>query len=247
MIWNGLELPDKPYYQDDAVIIYHADCRNILPLIPDKSIDLVLTSPPFNLGNEHHTDNYKFSPYPDDLPESEYQTTQIDILNKLYNVVTDEGSLFYEHKNRIRNGLQISPYRWIFQTKWLDKQEIVWENRSPSFDPIRFCPKTQRIYWLVKNATTKLQANPLLLEDLWKLQPVGTKANHKRAFPERLPERILACFPDTNTILDPFLGSGTTAYCAKKLNRKCIGIEIEEKYCEIAAKRCSQGVFKLEI
>ena len=48
-------------------------------------------------------------------------------------------------------------------------------------------------------------------------------------------------------ILDPFLGSGTTAYCAKKLNRKCIGIEIEEKYCEIAAKRCSQSVMRLDI
>jgi len=46
-------------------------------------------------------------------------------------------------------------------------------------------------------------------------------------------------------ILDPFLGSGTTAYCAKKLNRKCIGIEIEEKYCEIAARRCSQSIMRL--
>ncbi len=49
MNWNGLELPNKPYYQDDAVVIYHADCRNILPLIPDKSIDLVLTDPPWDL------------------------------------------------------------------------------------------------------------------------------------------------------------------------------------------------------
>lgn len=48
------------------------------------------------------------------------------------------------------------------------------------------------------------------------------------------------------TILDPFLGSGTTAYCAKKLNRHCIGIEIEEKYCEIAVKRLSQTVMQLD-
>ena len=58
---------------------------------------------------------------------------------------------------------------------------------------------------------------------------------------------IIQLTNDGETILDPFLGSGTTAYCAKKLNRKCIGIEIEEKYCEIAAKRCSQSVMRLEI
>lgn len=49
-----------------------------------------------------------------------------------------------------------------------------------------------------------------------------------------------------NLIADPFLGSGTTAYCAKKLNRKCIGIEIEEKYCEVAAKRCCQTVMNFD-
>jgi len=51
----------------------------------------------------------------------------------------------------------------------------------------------------------------------------------------------------TGLVLDPFLGSGTTCYCAKKLNRKSIGIEIEEKYCEIAARRCSQEVMELNI
>jgi len=58
---------------------------------------------------------------------------------------------------------------------------------------------------------------------------------------------VLKFSEENNIILDPFLGSGTTAYCAKKLGRKCIGIEIEEKYCEIAARRCSQSVMRLEI
>ncbi len=77
---------------------------------------------------------------------------------------------------------------------------------------------------------------------------IGTtdKPNH----PSPKPVNVISWFLDClggDLILDPFLGSGTTAYCAKKLNRKCIGIEIEEKYCEIAAKRCSQSVMRLEV
>ncbi len=235
----------KPYYQDEWVTIYHGDCRDILPELP--KVDLVLTSPPFNIGDVHHTGNRKHSPYPDDLPEGEYQWQQIEILDMCWDITRLEGSLFYEHTNRIRDGLQISPYRWLFKTKWLDKQEIVWENRSHNFDKIRFLPKTQRIYWMVKQSSTQLENNDLLFEDLWRLKPEGTKGSHARAFPQTLPDRILDCFPSAKLILDPFLGSGTTAYCAKKLNRRCIGIEIEEKYCEIATKRCSQRVFNLEV
>jgi len=70
---------------------------------------------------------------------------------------------------------------------------------------------------------------------------------HPTQKPSGLFSAIIADYSQQGeTILDPFLGSGTTAYCAKKLNRKCIGIEIEEKYCEIAAKRCSQQVFNLK-
>ncbi|MBA7685642.1 hypothetical protein ES703_94067 [subsurface metagenome] len=72
--------------------------------------------------------------------------------------------------------------------------------------------------------------------------------HHPTPKPERLWEWLIVNSTEVgDTILDPFLGSGTTCYCAKKLNRKCIGIEIEEKYCEIAAKRCSQGVMELNI
>ncbi len=232
----------KPYYQDEWVTIYHGDCREILPEL--EKADLIITSPPFNLGDDHHTNSFRHNPYPDDMPEVEYQEWQVEILNSLYGNVLATGSLFYQHKNRIKDGLLISPYQWLFKTKWLIKQEIVWENRSHNFDPIRFLPKTERIYWLAKSPSTRL-VNVLRLEDLWRITPEGTKGVHTRAYPQEIPERIISCFPAADLIFDPFLGSGTTAYCAKKLNRKCIGIEIEEKYCEIAAKRCSQGVFDL--
>ena len=72
--------------------------------------------------------------------------------------------------------------------------------------------------------------------------------NHPTSKPIGLIMKLITLGSVTgNTILDPFLGSGTTCYCAKKLNRYSIGIEIEEKYCEIAAKRCSQEVMELNI
>ncbi len=75
-----------------------------------------------------------------------------------------------------------------------------------------------------------------------------TNVCHPCEKPEKLIDTLLLTFTGTPClILDPFLGSGTTAVSAKKLNRKCIGIEIEEKYCEIAAKRCSQSVMRLDI
>ena len=127
------------------------DCLKILPTISDKSIDLAITSPPYNLGNDHHTGSQRHKVYFDDIPEEEYQKQKIEILNKAYNIIKDNGSLFYNHKNRIKKGLSIIPYQWLFKTKWLIKQEIVWWNGGQNFDNIRFYHQTERIYWLVKN------------------------------------------------------------------------------------------------
>ncbi|MFA5306513.1 MAG: DNA methyltransferase [Candidatus Babeliales bacterium] len=77
---------------------------------------------------------------------------------------------------------------------------------------------------------------------------VGT--NNKPQHPSPKPVEVITWFLQClkgDFILDPFLGSGTTAYCAKKLQRRCVGIEIEEKYCEIAARRCQQEVMELNI
>ena len=230
--WNSLELPES-YFHDDNVYIIKGDCLEVLQQMTTESIDLGITSPPFNLGNTHHTGNHRHQAYDDKLPETEYQSSQVAIMNELYRVISDNGSFWYQHKNRIKNGVSTTPYQWLLKTKWLVKQEIVWRNRSQNFDKIRFYPMTERLYWLAKSPKTKLQ-NVVNLHDDWHIEPVGSKGNHTRAFPEDIVDNIIPCFPEASIIIDPYLGSGTTAVCSHRLARKCIGIEISEEYCELA-------------
>ncbi len=219
--------------------VIQGDCLEVMKNIPDKSIDLVFTSPPYNLGNNHHTGNKKTQAYNDNLPENEYQELQVKVLNECFRILKDEGSLIYNHKNRIKNGVQITPYEWLLKTQFIVKQELVWFNGSQNFDKIRFYPMTERIYWLAKSPKTKL-FNAINHHDLfdkreWKA--VGTKGTHTRAFPEKMVEDILKCFPDAEIILDPFAGSGTTGVACKNLNRNYILIEKEPEYIEIINKR----------
>ena len=130
-----------------TITLKQGDCLELMKELPDGSVDLVVTSPPYNLGNNHHTGNKHHNPYLDDMPENQYQEWQINILNECYRVLKQDGSIMYNHKNRIKEGEQITPYKWILKTKFIVKQEIIWENQSQNFDKIRFYPFTERIYW----------------------------------------------------------------------------------------------------
>lgn len=219
--------------------IHNLDCLEGLKKIEDNFIDLIITSPPFNLGNTHHTGFKKHKSYEDNMPEKDYQNWQIKVLDECFRVLKDEGSLIYQHKNRISKGIQISPYEWIFKTNFIIKQEIIWINRSQNFDKIRFYPFTERVYWLAKNPKTKLK-NTINKQDVfdWKeWKPVGTKGKHTRAFPEKFVEDILKVFPKSKLILDPFMGSGTVAKVCQDMKRNFIGLEINKKFIKLAEKR----------
>ncbi len=222
--------------------IYNIDCLEGLSKLNNESIDLIITSPPYNLGNNHHTGSKKTQSYEDNMLETDYQEWQKQVLNECFRVLTPKGSMIYQHKNRIKKGVQISPYEWIFKTKFIVKQEIVWINRSQNFDKIRFYPFTERVYWLTKNTTTKL-VNTINKQDVfdWKeWKPVGTRQKHTRAFPEKLVEDMLSVFPNAMTILDPFLGSGTVAVVAKKFKKNYIGFEIDKDFKEEAMTRLNE-------
>ena len=228
---------NKPYYQEDGITIYHGDCLEILPELP--KVDLTITSPPYNLADKQHTGNKKTNAYKDNLPEEQYQELQINILNLIYEHTNIAGSLIYNHKNRIKDHISLTPYIWLLKTKWIMKQELIWFNGSPNFDPSRFYPMTERLYWMNKSKYCFFE-NKIKHHDLFDWQPVGSSQKHSRQFPIVMVKNMLVCFPEHFIVLDPFLGSGTTAVACKQLGRKCIGIEIEEKYCEIAVKRLAQ-------
>ena len=218
------------------------DCLQGLRALEDESVDLIITSPPYNLGKSHHTGNNHFkayTDYDDDMPEELYQKWQVEILNECYRVLKKDGSLWYNHKNRIRNGEQIEPYRWLYKTPFIIKQEIVWQNGSQNFDKCRIYPMTERVYWLTKDAKTKL-FNAINHHDIFtraEWQPVKTKGAFKRAYPEKMVEDIISCFPDVRVVLDPFSGSGTTCCVAKRMGKDYIGFELSTDSCKIAEER----------
>ena len=209
--------------------------------IQNGTVDLIITSPPYNLGGKFHTGNIRYNKaynlYNDNLPEQEYQEKQVEFLNACYDKLQDGGSMFYNHKPRIKNGVCTHPLEWVLKSNFILKQEIVWKNRSQNFDKIRFYPFTERVYWLVKNPKTKLH-NKVGLSDVWEFKNVKRHKVHKATFPIDMPKAIISCFEDAKLILDPYMGIGTTAKAVLELNkedgkqRDFIGFEIDKLYID---------------
>lgn len=224
----------------ENVQLFHGDCLEVMRnYIDNESVDLIITSPPYNLGGKFHTGNVRwkaYHEYNDNMPEELYQRWQIEFLNECYKKLKNDGSMFYNHKPRIRDGVCIHPLEWILKSDFILKQEIVWKNRSQNFDKIRFYPFTERIYWLVKNPKTKLY-NVHGLSDVWTdIKNKKRHEIHKATFPVELPQTIIECFDGAKTVLDPFMGIGTTGIACKNTNRNFIGIELDEKYFNYAKK-----------
>ncbi len=223
MKWNNLELPDNPYYVEDAVIIYCGDCREILPKIPDKSIDLVLTDPPYGVGIEYGL-------YTDD------QETLKQMIPE-----------FLPQLKRIGHAVLLTSgvlNQWLYpQPDWVLAWFIPTTNSGSSswgfscWQPILAYGADPYL------ANGKGRQMDIIAINSKRL--IGFK--HPCAKPDDVWSLLMlrGSIKKGDLILDPFLGSGTTAVCAKKLGRKCIGIEIEEKYCKIAVERLRQSVMDL--
>lgn len=225
----------------ENIKLIHGDCLDVMSKIPDGSIDLIITSPPYNIGNMK-SNTIKYGTYAgNNMKENEYQAWQIEFLNECYRVLKDTGSMFYNHKVRIKKGIALHPLEFILKSEFILKQEIVWDmGKSANCDKIRFFPFSERIYWLVKSPKTKLY-NVDNLSDVWRCVPTHKRKEigHIAVMPEKIVSNILNNI-DGDIVLDPFMGSGTTGIVCKNLNLKFIGIELDENYFNLAKERINK-------
>ncbi len=243
----------KPYYQDKFATIYLGNCLEIMPELA-RNVDVVCYSPPYNKAYANRRDvksvsawrqrNIEYLSFKDDMPEEDYQQWQIQILESIKaNILKDTGSVFYNHKNRIKDNQIISPFEWLLKSPFVVRQQITWNRkRSPQIAPIRFLPTTEYIFWLTPEPLTINFNNECqIYKEVWDISPKADP-DHPASFPVELPLRCIKAINNCEVVCDPLMGIGKTLVAAKQLGKKAIGIEIEEKYCEIAVRRSNQTV-----
>jgi len=211
----------KPDYEEKDIQLYLGDCLEIMKSIPDKSIDLVLTDPPYGIG----MDNQKVRTKPN-RP----------------NTYLRVGELQYEKADWDKEPIREEYFDEIFR---ISKHQIIWgANYYCSYLPNRF----GWLYWDKQMGENNFSSGEFAFQSYFTKSSAfsfpSMRVKKTRNHPTQKPIELMKwCIQQAKywdiplTILDPFMGSGTTGVACKELGRKFIGIEISEKYCEIAKRR----------
>lgn len=211
------------------------------------SADLIVTSPPYNIKNS--TGNGLkcgtggkwpqarliggYDTYGDALPPAEYAAWQRDCLDAMMRVLSDDGAIFYNHKWRVQNG-RIQDRQDIVG-RFPVRQVIIWQrNGGINFNRGYFLP-TYEVVYLIAKPRFRLRKGASRVGDVWKI-PQESCNPHPAPFPIELASRCIAS-TDARTVLDPFMGSGTTAIAAVMHGRDWLGIDVSRQYCRMAESR----------
>lgn len=249
----------KPYYEQDGITIYHGDCMDVMPAVFPSvihgEVDLVVTSPPYNMGlvpggngrgmyrpganNKAGRFRDGYSGHNDDaLEQSEYDDWQRAALAEMWRI--SQLGVFYNHRPRVEHGQIRTPLGMNFGLPL--RQIIIWDRGTGIDVNLRnYCTRQEWILLFAHSDFALIDHSASGVGDVWRLGMEHSETGHPAPFPVSLPTRALET-TGARSVLDPFMGSGTTLRAAKNLGRRAIGIEIEERYCEIAARRLSQGV-----
>ena len=226
--------------------VIHGDCLEVMKQMPNESVDLVVTSPPYNLrhniggGFKNPDVRWKnpglkdgYDGYADNMPYEKYIDWQKECMTEMFRLIKPDGAIFYNNKNRIQGG--ILEDRGIICKQFPLRQVIIWKRAGGmNFNDTYFVPTTEQIYMICKKGF-KLKPTANKYGDVWEITQEMNNP-HPAPFPVELTDRIIQS-TTAQVILDPFGGSGTTAVSALKANRNYILIEQSEKYCEMAKLR----------
>lgn len=264
---------DHKYSEDADTVLYQGDCLDLLRQIPDGTVMLVVTSPPYNLGKE----------YEKQMPLREYLKEQSVVIAECVRILHPQGSICWQVGNYIRRG-EVFPLDILFYQEFKKqglklKNRIIWHFRSGLHCKRRFSGRHESILWFVKDRKHLFNLDPVRIPqtyprkryhkgkkkgqlsshplgknpgDCWIIPNVMNthieKTAHPCQFPVGLVERlILSLTNQGDLVVDPFIGSGTTAVAAILHGRRCAGVDKEKRYLEIAGERiqkAARGVLK---
>ncbi len=262
------ELIDSQFSRKADVVLYPGDCRKLLASMPDESVSLVVTSPPYNLGKE----------YEDRLDLADYLRQQRTILSECVRVMRANGSLCWQVGNYVNNGAIIpldalifpicsdlglklrNRIVWHFEhglhcsRRLSGRYEVVlWFTKSDRYtfnlDPIRVPQKYPGKKYFKGPKAGQYSCNPLGKSpgDVWTIPNVKSnhveKTDHPCQFPVELVERLVLALTNTgDSVFDPFLGTGTSIIAAIRHGRRGIGAEVLPAYQKIAKERIQSAI-----
>ena len=234
--------------------LYVGDATD-LHMIEDDSVDLVCTSPPYNIGIEQGRVASKKakrmgdSPvrtgiawrgvdYEKRVPEPEFRAFMLKALAEMFRVLKPGGSLLLHQKVRTIDNKIIHPITMLNETEFTIRQEIVIDKISSHNNNAKlFVPVDERLYWLVKGVRPNLPDRPIRLPTVWRLPQRGPTSWHPAPFISAIPRRCLESlgFPGA-VVLDPFGGSMVVPRVALEMGFEAIGVEIREEYVKRASR-----------
>jgi site-specific DNA-methyltransferase (adenine-specific) len=263
----------EPYYRSPSgdVVLYQGDCEAVLPTLRAGSVDLVFTSPPYNLGNTtgggvhglgHYAASAKmgrrggarvrrwvkpaiadgYGVHDDDMPHGEYVAWQHRVLRLLWPLLSPTGAIFYNHKPRILGG-RLLPAMSYVPPELLPqvRQEIIWARAGGMNFTEAFYCNTHERIIVVARDGWRLTGKAASGLGDVWYVPQARGNPHPAPFPIGLPARAIETCAPA-TVLDPFAGSGTTIRAAKDAGVRAIGIELSERWCRHVIERLSQSV-----
>ena len=264
-----------PYYDDGQITIYHGDNRDVLPTLPPADLiftsppyNLGNTTGggfPDRFGHYRKSTGLSgrgggatatgkwgggaladgYGTHLDNMPHDDYVAWQGDVLNLCWNGLSERGAIFYNHKPRVLDGELVSALDYVPDTlRRFVRQEVIWKRSGGiNFSPAFYLPMHERIVIIAKRGFRLASKGASGVGDVWEVHQ-ATDNDHPAPFPLGLPARAIETTP-AGLVVDPFMGSGTTLRAAKDAGRPAIGIELNERYCEMAVRRLQQGVLPM--